>query len=307
MIWGVKICEKLLAKLYSPNSKLLFLILGASALAALINPFGFGVYQEALRHFNNPFGKYIIEWQPPWNSSAMAMRTIALALFLFAALFAAWRKKIIFRRLSWFLAALIVALFILTSRRYLSVGFFVSMPLIGLLLEYIKPRREQYALVIAALILFCTYSFVGLWKLPSENIFDMDWGLYCRYVRCSSASAEFLRKNPPDPATFLNYYNWGGWLIWNYPEIKPHIDGRMAFWKDENGYSAFGEYLLYEKGINDIDTSSYNVVYVPPTIPLADNLQQLVQKGKWSLAYKDPLALVFVRNVAVISAENLRQ
>ena len=265
------------------KAKLLFAILIASALFALINPFGFGVYQEAFRHFNNPLGKYIIEWQSPWLSAPIAIRVVALALLLLVAFLLAQRKRILFQRLSWFLPASIVVLFALLSRRYLSPGFLISMPLIGLLLEYVKPRREQHALVIAAIILFVTYGFVGFWKLPSENIFDTDWGLYCRHIGCSPASAEFLRNNTSDPATFLNYYNWGGWLIWNYPDIKPRVDGRMTFWEDQSGYSAFGEYLLYENGINNIDGSWYNVVYIPPAIPLADNLQRFVPKAKWSI------------------------
>ncbi len=51
-----------------------------------------------------------------------------------------------------------------------------------------------------------------------------------------------IKKERPKGNIF-NEYNWGGYLIWKLPEYKTFIDGRMPSWRDENGYSAFEEYL----------------------------------------------------------------
>jgi len=55
-------------------------------------------------------------------------------------------------------------------------------------------------------------------------------------------------------------YSWGGWMIWNYPDVKPSIDGRMHLWEDEKGYSAFAEYYTNVQDWESIDKSRYNNV-----------------------------------------------
>ena len=90
-------------------------------------------------------------------------------------------------------------------------------------------------------------------------------------------------------------YGWGRWLIWNYPDIKPTIDGRMPFWEDEHGYSGFEEYYWYEQNWSDIDESKYNVVYMSPGKSIYQRMEQLVKEGKWDLVYQDRYAGIFVR------------
>ena len=91
-------------------------------------------------------------------------------------------------------------------------------------------------------------------------------------------------------------YNWGGWMIWNYPEIKPTIDGRMHLWKDAKGYSGFEDYYGYEQNFKDINDSPYNVILMSPGKPVYKRLLELNRLGAWRLVYQDNNAGVFVRN-----------
>src|SRR6185437_14482987 len=94
----------------------------------------------------------------------------------------------------------------------------------------------------------------------------------------------------------FSYYDWGGWLIWNYPDVKPAIDGRMHLWRDADGYSASEEYAAYENATKSIDTSSYNIVYLPnDNSPLVSELSTLIQQKKWQEIYEDDNAAVVMR------------
>jgi hypothetical protein len=93
----------------------------------------------------------------------------------------------------------------------------------------------------------------------------------------------------------LTFYNWGGWLIWNYPEIKPSMDGRMPFWKDEKEYSSFAEYYPLEQDWKSIDESKYDYVYITPAKPLYKQMIKLVKEKKWKIIYQDKYAYIFER------------
>lgn len=93
----------------------------------------------------------------------------------------------------------------------------------------------------------------------------------------------------------LTFYNWGGWLIANFPQIKPSIDGRMHLWRDEKGYSSFAEYYPYEQNWKSIDTSDYDIVYMTPEKPLYKQMVSLVKENKWISSYKDDYAAIFER------------
>jgi len=52
----------------------------ASIAATLVNPFTYGVYVEARRHFGNPHLTYVIEWMPPNFSELIGMLFLAYTL-----------------------------------------------------------------------------------------------------------------------------------------------------------------------------------------------------------------------------------
>ncbi|MBI3955461.1 hypothetical protein HY338_03385 [Candidatus Gottesmanbacteria bacterium] len=94
----------------------------------------------------------------------------------------------------------------------------------------------------------------------------------------------------------LTFYNWGGFIIWNYPYLKPSIDGRMHLWREDKGYSAFDEYYPLEQNLKEIDNSRYTKVLINTSKPLYKKLMKLVDQDKWKLLYSDDLAAVFSKN-----------
>lgn len=175
--------------------------------------------------------------------------------------------------------------------------YLISIPVVTHLFRYFTPENKKLNLILSSSAFILIYLYVSLVKFPSHQFQTMNWERYCQqYVKCSIESAEFLQKQKLE-GNLLSFYNWGGWLIWNYPEIKPSIDGRMHLWLDKKGYSAFAEYYPLEQNWESVDGSKYDIVYMPPFKPIHKQMMQLVNEGKWKIIYQDKYAFIFVRNV----------
>lgn len=274
----------------------LLLSLFLSFLATLFNPFGFAVYLESFKHFGNPYQKYIIEWLPLDPFSTLWWTLIFWGIFLIIILRSIANDKETLKKN--FEIIILTLLFYFLGhwmRRYVWTMYLVSMPLVYYFFHSIKPRNLFLKRTISLLIIGGFYIYSVFYKLPQVRLAQMDWERYCREVlSCSIKSAEFLKQNP-EKGKFLSFYDWGGFLIWNYPEIVPSIDGRMHLWRNEKNYSAFGNYYFLEQNVNDIEKSGYEVVYMSRKKPLFDRLIILTREGKWKIVYLDEYSGIFKR------------
>lgn len=294
-------------KLYRQNVTNEVVYIGAifigSTLIVLINPFGVGVYEEAVRHFGNPWQKYIVEWMPfekyspLWFSHLLMGVLIALGtVFLFI-------DKKIKSYVPYIGLAILLFVLSLWMRRYSWPMYFVVLFLLKPITSYFQPTSAKKALSIASIVLFATLTFSIKEKWPLQELKATSWEDYCRQWRCSAKAVEYMIANGLTD-NVLTLYQWGGWLIWNYPNLKPSIDGRMHLWKDEHGYSAFAHYYPLEQNWQDIDASPYTTVLMTWEKPIAERLVTLIEEGKWQLVYDDDYAGVFVRNTHVTASNH---
>ena len=107
--------------------------------------------------------------------------------------------------------------------------------------------------------------------------------------------AQFLIDNNLTEGVFT-IYNWGGYLIWNYPQIKPPVDGRMHLWRDSSGVSAFEEFYKIEQDLESIEDSKYNIAFVNPDKNVYERLIKLMEQGKWRRVYRDQYSSIFIRS-----------
>lgn len=267
-------------------------------LATLINPFGIGIYVEIFRHFFNPWQKYIAEWLPFEELSRVWWNHIIMGTFIlvgFISLFftAKWKQKIPY-------LGIISILFILSflMRRYAWPLYYMSLPLIATVSNLFKPPSRKIQNIILGIVLPVILVIIIFIKTPFDQYISMSWEKYCAFYRgCSPKAVAFLIKNQLTDENLFTLYDWGGWLIWNYPEIKPTIDGRMVLWQDEKGYSAFAAYYPVEQDLknHDIEKTNYNVAFISPSKPVYHRLMELAKQGKWKLVYNDTYAGIFVR------------
>lgn len=273
---------------------ILFILL-ASFSVTLIHPFGFGIYTDAFLHFKNQDLQYIIEYlpfddlsEPWWNQMFFGIVVFLGAVFLFF-------SGVIRKYLPW--AGILMVLYGLSwwVRRYAWSMYYLGIPLLKPLADFVKPDSEKTARKIAT-VLFILYTVItGYIKLPLSKYTDMNWQVYCeQFGNCTFQSLEYIRDNKLTD-NLLTLYGWGGFIIWNFPEVKPSIDGRMHLWKDSNGHSAFSEYYALEQNWEDVDKSKYDNVLMWKDKNIYGRLEELVKEGKWKKAYEDQFAGVFTR------------
>ena len=264
-------------------------------LVTLIHPFGFSIYTDAFLHFKNQDLQYIIEYLPFedltelwWNQMIFGVLIFLGLVYLFFS--EEFKKHLpnmgivgVLYGLSWWV------------RRYAWSMYYLGIPLLKPLADFVKPDSEKISRT-SATILFIFYIAAAVYlKWPLSQFTDMNWQVYCvRYTNCSSRAVEYIRDNKLSDK-LLSLYGWGGYMIWNYPEVKPSIDGRMHLWKDNNGYSAFSDYYALEQNWEDVDKSKYDTVLMWNDKPIYNRLQELVDEGKWAKVYEDEYAGVFTR------------
>lgn len=281
-----------------PDTKMLLLLLtsySVSWVMSIINPYGIGTIIEPLLYIGNQNIRAIAEWNPYPIFSADWIYLVISGFFITIATILALRKQNVLHQLPWIIVAFILLGFALAQRRYAWMYYFLSLPVLHTLIPETFPRLRhgirQTIMTGACFILF----LVG--TLSARNNFGphpMTWKSYCSVIGCSESAAVFLLDHGWQPPIFT-VYNWGGWLIWRYPAIKPSIDGRMSLWQTSDGYSAFAEYYSWEQDITDIDASPYNTVFTSRYKPIYKKLRKLEQNGSWIRIYEDNAASIFVR------------
>lgn len=272
-------------------------ILTASVVVTILNPFGIGIHLAAVSHFGSPLLKNIGEYLPFemlsqawWNQVIVGIGLVLGSIFLF------FNGKLT-TRIPHLGLSLIIFILSFSIRRYAWPAYYMILPLLQPLARFLKPDDKKIASIMTAIFLVILFGIAVSSRFPFTKYISYSWNDYCESnaVECSPESAEFLldRKLTQNVYTL---YGWGGWLIWQYPEIKPLVDGRMHLWKDKNGYSGFVDYYEYEQNMKDINKSPYNVVYIPPDKPLYNKMEELVDEGAWDKLYEDDYAGIFVRN-----------
>lgn len=276
----------------------LFFISLIASLTTLINPFGMGIHVDALLHFNNPLLKDITEYLPFTLFSQLWWTHIAIGLMVFICIiFLIFDGRFIYY-LPYIGAALVIFVLSFEVRRYAWPAYYLIVSILQPLAEFLEPGNQRRRLIFSFIISVICITIVILHNWPFNNFTDMNWDKYCisQNTMCSPASAKFLKKSN-FKGKLLSLYGWGGWLIWNFPDIKPSIDGRMHLWVDDRGYSGFAEYYNLEQNTNDVDKSKYTVVYMSNDKPIYKRLEKLVAKGKWQKVYEDKIAGIFVKKL----------
>lgn len=273
-----------------------FAILLLSFLATFINPFGYVIHKDAIAHIGSPLLKDIAEYLPFDMYSPVWWVQVFVGVLIFAGMTYYYFKGTLWEKLPLVGGGLLLFLLSIEVRRYAWPAYYSLTPLMVMVAAYFKPYSKKMTNVTTVFLLSITL-MVAIWgRMPVTRYTTFNWDKYCEndILNCSPKSAVYLQNHHLTRDLF-SLYGWGGWLIWNYPQIKPTIDGRMHLW-EENGYSVFVDYYALEQNMKEIDKTNYNVVYISPAKPLYQHMQKLSQQKKWKEVYVDNKAAIFVRN-----------
>lgn len=274
-----------------------------SVFITLANPYGIHLYtDEIFFHGESPAIQFISEWAPiNQNSGIVWFFLLGWGLVFFLAVPILLFQNKFLRFFPYLLASVPLYVASYFEGRYIWTMFLISSPFLAIIVGFLTPKnRVLHTAVVSIILLAVTFSFVK-YELPNRNLGHIGWESYCDYTHCSPEGASFLMQNYPGKKMWTDY-NYGGWLIWNYPLIKPSIDGRMPLWIDrDTRHSAFMDnYYPLETGQADPDTSQYDIFFVQNYRPLKKRLDDLVKNKKWKIAFQDKNATVYVREKIIL-------
>jgi len=99
----------------------------------------------------------------------------------------------------------------------------------------------------------------------------------------------YLKSTPSKEGRLFNTYNWGGYLIYNYPEQKVFVDGRTDLFRDE----ILGEWLTVIQAGDGWQASlekwGVTRILIEPDRPLA----KVLPYNGWIETYRDSVAVVY--------------
>lgn len=273
----------------------------ASIAATLVNPFTYGVYLEARRHFGNPHLTYVVEWMPPNFSELVGLVFLAYTLVVAYGFFA--RRAL--ADVPYILIASGTFYMAVTTRRHVGVFVVLTMPVVASVIKDVRLRVAGVARTTAVLTVMIAAFGIGVFERRAEfyDFLHSSMRTYCWYgPQCSEGLTEFLLQHPPVGRGFT-FYDWGGHMIGRGVPAKLFIDGRMHLW-ERSDYQPMADYrAIYV--LNDMDAfrrHKFDWILVPRNSDFVKNMVASTspttgvrESDLWIVAYQDDRVIYAVR------------
>ncbi len=228
ILWLYIICRLIVKK---KKIKINDLVLAISPiLITFITPYGLKLYDLLFEYRNTAYMSQISEWLPITSFPIHYFKLLFLAIF-FALVLNMWitaRAKIFKAQnlFTWLLLGLLVC-FSCNSIRHFQLLFIASH--IFLLPLLIKEDDSRQNIINSGWIkFFITAVLINLiaWQLININFVNQPFDSYG--ANFPIGASKFLKNNSSlKNLKLLNYYDWGGYLIYTLPDWQLFIDGRL--------------------------------------------------------------------------------
>jgi len=203
-----------------------------SFFATMLNPFGYKVYIELYHHLTSPLNTMIAEWvAPPPIYILIILITLIIIPF----------SQFIQKKLSLFEIFILIFFGVtaIMARRNVPL-YLIFATLFSLKMFPKKNLTGMYPLLLPFVGALCiSILFINIQKTVQ---FHNNWNLYCT-KGATNYPCTAVKQYPQLSGNVYAAYEWGGFLIWQRPDIKIFADGRMPAWKDKDGESPYNVYL----------------------------------------------------------------
>lgn len=261
-------------------------------LITFLNPYGPLLWQSISQDAGSTeIKQYIAEWVPPLLRSDLGLLFfIYLVVFLILLGLNIKREK-----LSFILPSLLFTFLSLSALRHIPLFVILSLPFFFRTLPRFSYPGIKYTFIWIYLV-FLTLSVFSFGNFFAP-IINGEWttSQTKSFGKFPEAAAAYLKNNPNSGVTF-NTYGWGGYFLWNNPEFKTFIDGRMPGWQVGKESSLFSEYLkllnLKTGWMEVLEKYKIARVVIEKTAPLSEALRRI---PGWEKVYEDDLAVIFRR------------
>lgn len=295
--------------LFQANSFLdSFKIFFLCVFSTLLNPYGIKLWVTLAKELTQPIKPFVREWASfdfSLTNTTTLFISFLLAVGLISGFLVCKRKK---DQFGWWYKILIIFFYIFSIKAcYFGRIFFIISSfaiiqeleiLIGDLSLFLKNKKVHLSKI--SLTIFLVFLGFTTSSLFVENVSlasDISkWSVDGKYPY----NALVYIKSNPMVGNMWNTYNWGGYLIWQLPQYKTFIDGRMTSW-NENGKFFVKEYRLIsydpEKNSDLLNKylSDYNITWILDT-PKSKVIKYLLEKGtqnsQWKSVYEDEISII---------------
>lgn len=279
-----------------------FSVFIASFLVTLINPYGVNLWKEILKTFSDTsLRSQVAEWVPIFYYFDIAfLLLLAISLVLVIKNY----KSLDLKYLSLYIILLLMGL---SSVRNIPFWVLINIPVVAFCFDrFSKDSQKKPSLQkrfnISIKILLMIATLVGIFQITSSIQADFQYP----EERIFPAKAISFLKNHPGQGEIFAPYDWGGYIIWKYPDSKVFVDGRMPSWKwnppstSESG-NAYKEYrdIIFKGGNFNQTFNKYNVhtvlwsvmSYLEPKKP--KSFTQRLEEAGWKKIYVDEVAVIY--------------
>lgn len=304
-----------------------------SAVITLVTPYFLKLPAFLLSYHNDYYLTHIEEWVTPFRDPVNFSQIGYLSFFIFCLIVFLLnfkkRKNVFHQKTNFFLSDLLITSFFfllaVLSRRNFPLFFVVSFPLYAyFLINFFKFKDSlldkdcfPFRSLIRGILIFMFLLAIFL-KAIQVRFNNNPFLNYCEAYPCQALT--YLKDSPYKNLKIFNVYQWGGYLLWNWPGKKIFLDGRMPQSDLGNQTTVLEEYgnffqknktkellekhqievILIENKENNSKNSSLN------SFPLkilkgkekegANNLtDHLKNSSDYVLVYQDKTALVFIK------------
>lgn len=291
--------------LVSVPKKFLPHLLVLSFLVTLINPYGIGLWQTLIKESHPYQFSYISEWVPASTDNIYYFIVYCATLGLMVSALIGARYKLP----TWYILALGFFCIVSVRSQYffriaviLGIPAFItfwSSPLVdlknALSPSLIKKVKASFLVFLALSTLIISSIFL---TEASQCIKPSYWVEKQEYPK---EALDFALANNIQGNVF-NYYGWGGYIIWQYPQIKTFVDGRMPSWR-EGTKSVFEDYIKVvntpKNNLKILDDYGVSWIVYPTDSEFVKFLK--TPNSGWKEVYASEVTSLFIRNSSIIT------
>jgi hypothetical protein len=278
--WGLVVATRWT----SLELKKLGLALTASLAALFVNPFGYKLVLYPLDFLTRQ--QQVMRGSQYWLPVDFSTWNGKLALGMIFAILAA----ALFSGRRWRLDEVLLAAFALwcglSHLRFLDFAAFIIVPILAPRLKLFAPYQPEIDKPWLNAIIMITIVASVIWLFPTEQ--KLQAQIDDEYPK---AAFDFMQHHQISGGVF-NSVEFGGYMEWNAPALKPFIDGRGDIFIYKGVFDAYTKAVTLQDPQGVMDRYRIDYVLLERNWPLGYALKH---SPEWRLIYSDKVVLLFER------------